>query len=72
MCSHCLSTSSSAEDTTPPPKPSSKASDHKNENFLKSAWHKMTGQHDNLEQDTNENKEKKEDEEEPKKASGSG
>ncbi|KIW05922.1 chaperone DnaJ [Verruconis gallopava] len=42
---------------------------HKNEGFLKSAWHTLTGQHDHLK---NEDKESKESEDEPKKASGSG
>lgn len=36
--------------------------DHSNEGFLKSAWHNLTGQHKHL----------KEDEDEPKKGSGSG
>lgn len=52
-------------------KPSNKASDHKNEGFLKSAWHKLTHQHDNLEPDDKASQ-KKDDEEPPKKASGSG
>ncbi|KAK5102448.1 mdj1 protein precursor [Exophiala xenobiotica] len=52
-------------------KPSNKASDHKNEGFLKAAWHKLTHQHDNLEPDQKP-AEKKDDEEPPKKASGSG
>ncbi|KAL1302050.1 hypothetical protein AAFC00_002495 [Neodothiora populina] len=30
----------------------SEADSHKNEGFLKSAWHKMTGQHDNLDKET--------------------
>jgi molecular chaperone DnaJ len=60
--------------------------DHKNEGFLKSAWHKLTHQHDILEADgdttTNNNdstkpSNKKQDpppnqDEEPKKASGAG
>ena len=64
--------------------PSNKASDHKNEGFLKSAWHRLTHQHDNLEPDSPAKDEGKsdsegksdgksnKDEEEPKKASGSG
>ena len=57
------------------------ASDHKNEGFLKSAWHRLTHQHDNLEPDEPKTKEKEpkdeakdnsKDDEEPKKASGSG
>lgn len=51
-------------------KPSDKASDHKNEGFLKSAWHKLTHQHDNLEPDDKKTESK--DDDEPKKASGSG
>ncbi|RMZ92714.1 hypothetical protein DV736_g51, partial [Chaetothyriales sp. CBS 134916] len=52
---------------------SNKASDHKNEGFLKSAWHRLTHQHDNLEPDAEEEKKAKtKDDEEPKKASGSG
>lgn len=63
----------SSTDTTSDPtkKPSNKASDHKNEGFLKSAWHKLTHQHDNLEPDDKPGS-KKDDEEPPKKASGSG
>ena len=41
--------------------------DHKNEGFLKSAWHSLTGQHDNLEPEKKES-----DDEEPKKGAGSG
>ncbi|KAI9876019.1 MAG: hypothetical protein M1830_007534 [Pleopsidium flavum] len=54
---------------------SSKSSDsHKNEGFLKSAWHKLTHQHDNPSPDpeSSSSGQKKEDEEEPKKAAGSG
>jgi molecular chaperone DnaJ len=40
--------------------------DHKNEGFLKSAWHSITGQHSQKDQD------QAEDEEPRKKASGSG
>ncbi|KPI41065.1 uncharacterized protein AB675_8212 [Cyphellophora attinorum] len=63
------------------PGTSNKASDHKNEGFLKSAWHRLTHQHDNLEPDeptktdaTSATKTEKTDkaDEEPKKASGSG
>jgi len=55
-------------------KATDKASDHKNEGFLKSAWHKLTHQHDNLDADgkPKDNKDKKDEEEPPKKASGSG
>ena len=51
--------------------PSNKAADHKNEGFLKSAWHKLTHQHDDLEPGKK-GEQKKDDDEEPKKASGSG
>jgi molecular chaperone DnaJ len=55
-------------------KPSNKAADHKNEGFLKSAWHKLTHQHDNLEAGEKgpQNKSDTKDDDEPKKASGSG
>ncbi len=54
-------------------KPSNQAADHKNEGFLKSAWHKLTHQHDNLEPDKpeKETKAERQEEDEPKKASGS-
>jgi len=57
-----------------PSQPSNKASDHKNEGFLKSAWHKLTHQHDNLEPDEKDTASKPDakDDDEPKKASGSG
>jgi len=48
--------------------------DHKNESFLKSAWHKLTHQHDGLDPEKGKEHEKEQeskDEEEPKKASGS-
>jgi molecular chaperone DnaJ len=61
------------------PKPSNKAADHKNEGFLKSAWHRLTGEHDNLEPEKPEEKTsnekekgKEKDDDEQKKASGSG
>ena len=56
------------------PKPSNKAADHKNEGFLKSAWHKLTHQHDNIEPGKTEKETKpgQHEEDEPKKASGSG
>ena len=57
------------------PKSSNKAEEHKNEGFLKSAWHRLTHQHDDLEsKKKNESEQKKDskDEDEPKKASGSG
>lgn len=50
--------------------------DHKNEGFLKSAWHTLTGQHNNTNEDTQQTKQDpkqdNEPKEEPKKASGSG
>ena len=52
---------------------SSTADAHKNEGFLKSAWHKLTHQHENLPpEEPKANLEDKGQEEEPKKASGSG
>lgn len=45
---------------------------HKNEGFLKSMWHSMTGQHDNAEKSGRGREGGEEDEEPPKKASGSG
>jgi len=68
-----------------PSKSSAKTeADHKNESFLKSAWHRMTGQHDNLnpsdqkppteKQDsspTNKSQTSSTGEQEPKKATGS-
>ncbi|KIW47941.1 chaperone DnaJ [Exophiala oligosperma] len=55
-------------------KPSNKAADHKNEGFLKSAWHRLTHQHDNLEPEEkgSQGKTDSKDDDEPKKASGSG
>ena len=50
---------------------SSSAESHKNEGFLKAAWHKLTHQHDNLPPDEPKAEDKSQDEE-PKKASGSG
>ena len=50
-------------------------SSHKNEGFLKAAWHKLTHQHDNLPPEDSTTARKAEDkagQEESKKASGSG
>lgn len=58
------STGSTATDS------SAQKDDHKNEGFLKSAWHSLTGQHDNLKEA--QVKQDEEPKEEPKKASGSG
>ena len=54
--------------------PSNSAEAHKNEGFLKSAWHRLTNQHDNLvdNQPSTEEKKPEKDEEEAKRASGSG
>lgn len=49
---------------------SKSAEAHKNEGFLKAAWHKLTHQHDNLSPEEPKAEEKGQDEE-PKKASGS-
>ncbi len=82
--------SSSSSPSSAPPSSSqpNKAADHKNEGFLKAAWHKLTHQHDNLEPDndttssssgggdsTSHNKTQDPSptqDEEPRKASGSG
>lgn len=56
-------------------KPTSSAEDHKNEGFLKNMWHSMTGQHENSDKPAGEqakNTSNGQQEDEPKKASGSG
>ena len=56
----------------PEPSPNTEAA-HQNEGFLKSAWHRLTHQHDNLEKEggsTTDQGDKGA--EEPKRASGSG
>ncbi|KAK5019576.1 chaperone dnaJ [Cryomyces antarcticus] len=62
--------------STPTPTPDEKNNDsHKNEGFLKSAWHKLTHQHDSKPSDSDSSKSEKtsgKDDEEPKKSSGSG
>ncbi|TKA61047.1 hypothetical protein B0A49_13168 [Cryomyces minteri] len=62
--------------STPTPTPDEKNDDsHKNEGFLKSAWHKLTHQHDGKPSDSDSSKSEKtsgKDDEEPKKSSGSG
>lgn len=66
--------SSSSGSATASSNPDSAADDHKNEGFLKNMWHTVTGQHDHL--NDGQPQPKKDDaqkeEEEPKKASGSG
>ncbi|KKY14106.1 putative mitochondrial chaperone [Phaeomoniella chlamydospora] len=61
-------------DTDPTGKETNSAADHKNEGFLKQAWHRFTHQHDNLEpekpSDTKQQDPSNQDEE-GKKASGS-
>ncbi|KAL9131551.1 MAG: hypothetical protein Q9217_000565 [Psora testacea] len=67
--------SNSASTKSDSPASSSSASSHKNEGFLKSAWHKLTHQHDNLSHGRPADQAKTEDgtpEEEPKKAARSG
>ena len=46
------------------------AAAHRNESFLKSAWHRLTHQHDNLKEDESVEKGENKDAEEPKKAAG--
>lgn len=50
-------------------KPGTSPEDHKNEGFLKNMWHNITGQHDEPQQKNESNNDQ---EDEPKKASGSG
>ncbi|KAK4499244.1 hypothetical protein PRZ48_009757 [Zasmidium cellare] len=53
--------------------PGSKDEDHKNEGFLKNLWHNISGQHDDLNQDGKQQpKNNEQQDDEPKKASGSG
>lgn len=49
----------------------SKPEDHKNEGFLKSTWHNLTGQHRSMDE-TKQDETKKDEEEPKKKSSGSG
>ncbi len=67
-----ISPSASTKDNKPS-NSAEKSADHQNEGFLKSAWHKLTHQHDNLEPDKTEKgtKAEKQEDDEPKKASGS-
>ncbi|KAI4241438.1 MAG: hypothetical protein L6R42_011281 [Xanthoria sp. 1 TBL-2021] len=62
-------------DQSKPATPSAPADPHKNEGFLKSAWHKLTHQHDESaggSPQSSPEHEKKGEAEEPKKAAGSG
>ena len=56
------------------PSSSGSGKDHENEGWLKNAWHNITGQHDDIDQAKGQQKKSSEGEqdEEPKKASGSG
>lgn len=64
------------KDTMKPSDSTSEADKHKNEGFLKRAWHNITGQHDNLHGNSPPSKDEAKDadktEDEKKKASGSG
>ncbi|KAF2094058.1 hypothetical protein NA57DRAFT_60706 [Rhizodiscina lignyota] len=64
------SSSSSSKDSGKSTDTATKEGDHKNESFLKNAWHTLTGQHDNIKDEPG--KQNDEPKEEPKKASGSG
>ncbi|KAL9063495.1 MAG: hypothetical protein Q9157_008217 [Trypethelium eluteriae] len=64
--------------TNSEPASSSTANSHKNEGFLKSTWHTLTGHHDHMEKEASSSQEQKKtdadqvkSEDEPKKASGS-
>ncbi len=56
------------------PQSTATSEDHKNEGFLKNMWHTISGQHDNLNDQPQQPPQSppKKDEDEPKKASGSG
>lgn len=57
------------------PEASGTASSHKNDGFIKAAWHKLTHQHDNLTPEESGPErvfDEKIEEEEPRKAGGSG
>lgn len=58
--------------TSDAPKQTSGMDDHKNESFLKNMWHNITGQHDEQPQQQQKSGRNGDQEEEPKKASGSG
>lgn len=62
-----------SSDSSASASPSTKPDDHKNEGFLKNMWHTVTGQHDHLNQQPEKPKDQNNsNQEEPKKASGSG
>ncbi|KAL8659614.1 MAG: hypothetical protein Q9226_000319 [Calogaya cf. arnoldii] len=64
-----------SSDSSKPATPPASADFHKNEGFLKSAWHKLTHQHDESAPGSSQSSpeaEKKGETEEPKKAAGSG
>lgn len=71
QASSSTKTDSSAGSRSSSKSPSSSEEDHKNEGFLKSFWHNLSGQHDDLKKEEQGNK-KQDEEEPPKKASGSG
>jgi molecular chaperone DnaJ len=62
--------------TPPSASDQSSADSHKNEGFLKSAWHRLTNQHKDVPENNDSNKKSqsdaKQDEPEKKNASGSG
>ena len=67
-----ISKGSTTTSTSRDASPSSKSAEaHKNEGFLKAAWHKLTHQHDDVPPEETKVEEKGQ-EEEPKKGSGSG
>ena len=68
--SNLCSSSSSSSASSSTSSASNSTDNHKNEGFLKSAWHRLTHQHDNPTDDSKPGE--KSEEEEPKKASGSG
>lgn len=62
--------SSSSQSSSSTDSPSNSKAAHENEGILKSIWHRVTHQHDNLTDDVKPEG-KKVDQEKPKKASGS-
>lgn len=64
----------SPSDTGNAPSSSTAPEEHKNEGFLKNLWHNVTGQHDGMDGKTGQQptKDTQQQDEEPKKASGSG
>ncbi|KAF2763226.1 hypothetical protein EJ05DRAFT_460028 [Pseudovirgaria hyperparasitica] len=63
---------SDVDEKSKPSQSTPKESSHENEGFFKSAWHNLTGQHKDLHKEQNSKETTEDDNETPKKASGSG